>query len=64
MKNKKNCCRNVGDCIEGDSIRIECQKPDKQWRLFQKSKQHRAMRCIVKKDAKATIIKSYKNLQK
>jgi len=60
----KKCYRNVGDCIEGDSIRVECQKPGKKWKLFQKSNQHRGMRCVVKKDAKAIIIKQYKNLQK
>jgi len=60
---KKTCYRNIGDCIEGDSIRVESQI-QKQWRLVQKSKQHKAKRCIIKKDAKATIIKSYTNLQK
>lgn len=60
---KKVCYRNVGDCIEGDSIRVESQKQGK-WVLIQKSKQHKGKRCVIKKNAKATIIKSYTNLQK
>jgi len=63
MKKKKECYRNVGDCIEGHSIRVESQKQSR-WKLFQKSKQHRAKRCVIKKDAKATILKSYTNIQK
>jgi hypothetical protein len=63
MKKKTPCYRNVGACIEGDPIRVKCQAKGK-WKMIQKSNQHRGSYCIIKKDAKATILKSYTNLQK
>jgi len=59
---KKGCYRNVGDCIEGYSIRVVSQKQGK-WKLLQKSNQHKGRFCVVRKDAKATLLKSYTNLQ-
>jgi hypothetical protein len=66
MKKKgggKACYRNVGDCIEGDAIRVVSQRQDK-WKILQKSSQHKGRSCVVRKDAKATILKTYTNLQK
>jgi hypothetical protein len=62
-KAKIECYRNVGDCIAGDQIRVECRTPGK-WKLYRRTGQHQGSVCIVKKDAKATILKSYTNIQK
>ena len=62
-KEKTKCYRNVGDCIVGDQIYVECRKPDK-WKLIRRTGQHQGSVCTVKKDAKATILKAYTNIQK
>jgi len=59
----KNCLRNIGDCIEGDILYIECQDPEK-WKIFRKSGQHRGHKCKAKKGAKAIILRSYTNIKK
>jgi len=63
MSKPKDCYRDEGDCIEGDSIYIQCQDPQ-QWKLFRKSGQHRGRKCKAKKDAKAIILRSYTNIRK
>ena len=60
---KKVCYRNVGDCIEGDSIRVE-SRIQTQWKLFRMTNTHQGKRCVIKKNAKATIIRSFTNIQK
>ncbi len=57
----KTCLREQGDCIEADSIYIECRKYSN-WKLFQKSGTHKGSRCKIQKDAKATILKKYTNV--
>lgn len=59
----KNCMQKPDDCIEGDSIYVQCQKPGP-WRLIRKSTQHRGQNCTARKDAKAIILRSYKNVKK
>lgn len=63
QQQKENCYQDFGDCIEGDSIRVECRKYTK-WKLFRKSKQHKGSTCKISKNAKATILKSYTNVEK
>ena len=58
---KKECQQDPGDCIEGHSIHIQCQKPQKNWTMFRKSGQHRGWQCKARKDAKATLLKKYVN---
>jgi len=54
--------RNVGDMVCGDTIKVECRDPGK-WKLIQMSGQHKGSICIAKKNAKATIVKSYTNVK-
>jgi hypothetical protein len=61
-KGKIKYYRNVGDSIAGDQIRVECRKPGK-WKLFRRTGQHQGQVCKVEKDAKATILKAYTNIQ-
>lgn len=53
---------NKGDTIRGDSIRIECRDHGK-WNLFQMSSQHKGSVCVARKNAKATIMKTYTNVK-
>jgi hypothetical protein len=55
--------RNEGDSIAGDQIYVVCMKPD-QWKLIQRSGQHKGSCCVAKKDAKARILKAYTNIKK
>lgn len=55
--------RQQDDSIAGDQIFVRCMKPE-QWRLFQKSGQHKGSCCVAKKDAKAKILKAYTNIKK
>ena len=59
----KNCLQNKNDCIAGDTIYIECQKPNKKWTLITKSNQHKGSSCTARRDAKAVILKSYTNVK-
>lgn len=62
MKNKAKTkwYRNVGDCIAGDQIRVEYRKPG-DWN--RRTGQHQGHVCKAEKDAKATILKAYTNIQ-
>ena len=62
-KAKIKCYRNVGDSVAGDLIRVECRKPG-DWKLYRRTGQHQGHFYTAKKDAKATILKSYTNIQK
>jgi len=62
MSKKPPCYRNIGDCVKGDSLRIECRSIGK-WKLFQYSGNHKGSRCTVKRNAKATILQSYTNVK-
>lgn len=55
--------RQEGDSIAGDQICVSCMKP-REWKLFQKSGQHKGSFCIAEKDAKAKILKAYTNIKK
>jgi len=59
---RKDCRREEGACIEGDTIYVQCQKPGK-WTLFRKSEQHRGSHCKADKDAKAVLLKKYTNIR-
>jgi hypothetical protein len=61
-KKKKSCLQEVGDCVQGDSVRVECRKPA-DWKLFRMTEQHKGWRCVAKKNAKATILKKYTNVK-
>jgi len=61
-KSKKKCGRDVWDCIEGDSIYVECRKPGK-WTKFRRTGQHQGHSCTAKKDAKATLLRFYTNIK-
>jgi len=63
VKTERQCQQEQGDCIEGHSIYIQCQKPQKNWTLFQKSGQHKGWLCTARKDAKAILLKKYVNVQ-
>ncbi len=62
QQEKKKCYRNIGDCIEGDQIRVECMKVGK-WKLIRKSGQHKGQLCKAEKDARATILRTYTNIK-
>jgi hypothetical protein len=62
-ENEKPCLREVNDCIEGDSIFIECRTPG-DWKLFNMSGNHKGSCCVIKKNAKARIQKKYTNISK
>ena len=62
MKENKPCHREVGDCIEGHSIYVVCQKPSV-WTLIRKSGQHRGWECTARKGAKAKLLKKYTNIK-
>lgn len=62
MKKKTPCYRKEGDCVEGDSIYVQCQSPGN-WRLFRKSEQHRGWTSKAKKGAKAILLKSFTNVK-
>jgi preprotein translocase subunit Sss1 len=51
-----------GDRIEGDRIFASCQKPGK-WEEYQKSKQHNAHKCILRKHAIAIVEKPFTNIK-
>ena len=61
-KTKAKCYRNVGDSVAGDQIRVECRKPG-DWNLFKMSGQHNGWKCTAKKNAKATVLRSYTNIK-
>lgn len=56
------CLRDPGNCIEGDSIHVQCRKKGK-WKLFRMSGQDKGMQCIAKKNAKAIILRKYTNIK-
>jgi len=58
----KNCSRKANDCIEGDTVYIECRKPGV-WKLFRMSTQHHGNCCKARMNAKAIILKSYTNVK-
>ena len=58
----QNCRRKENDCIEGDSIYIECRKSGI-WNLIRMSGQHHGNCCTAKMNAKAVILKSYTNVK-
>jgi len=58
----KPCLRDLGDCIEGDSIYVECRKKGK-WKLFRMSGQDKGVKCTAKKNAKAIILREYTNIK-
>ncbi len=58
----KPCLRAPGDCIEGDSIYVECRKKGK-WKLFRMSGQHQGVQCTAKTNAKAVILRKYTNIK-
>lgn len=62
----KPCYRDIGDCIKGDSIYIECRKrpKEREWKLFQKTHIHKGSCCKIKKGAEARILQSYTNVEK
>lgn len=60
---KRTCYRNVGDCLEGDSIHVECRSPGK-WNLYRMTGQHKGWKCKIQKNAKAIILKTYTNVKK
>ena len=63
MKEEKTCLREENDCIEGDSVYIECRKPG-DWKLFNMTGNHKGSYSIVKKNVKAIIQRKYTNINK
>lgn len=61
-KPKRKCGRDVGACVEGDSIYVECRKPGK-WTLLRRTGQHQGHACKARKHAKATLLRSYTNIK-
>ncbi len=57
-----NCGREEGDCIEGDQLLVVCRTP-KPWKLDRITESHRGKRCIVQKNAKARVLRSYTNIR-
>jgi len=63
MKKAKDCYREPDDCVEGDSIYVECRKPGN-WGGFRMSGKHRGYSCKAQKNARGILLRSYTNIKR
>ena len=52
-----------GDKVSGDSVIVECRKPDSGWTSFRMSGNHNGFRVKARKNAVAIVEQGYKNVK-